>query len=100
MQGIFNSECHKLTRESQCVVIRYNVCQLVCKVDSRAMSANNIFVLENWYKPYRQQVSYLQCSYNTKKDKINTEEDNNYMYNETKDRWSTPTHSQVKTPHK
>lgn len=35
-----------------------------------------------------------------KKDKINTEEDNNYMYNETKDRWSTPAHSQVKTPHK
>lgn len=42
MQRKFNAECHIFTRESQCVVTRYNVGQLVCKVYSKALSADLI----------------------------------------------------------
>lgn len=42
MQYMFNSECHKFTRESKCVVTRFIVCQIVCKVYSKVMSADNL----------------------------------------------------------
>ncbi|XP_062582670.1 uncharacterized protein LOC134244417 [Saccostrea cucullata] len=42
MQKMYNSECHKFTRESHTVVTRYNICHIVCKVYSKAMSAENL----------------------------------------------------------
>lgn len=55
MQYMFNSECHKFTRESKCVVTRFIVCQIVCKVYSKVMSADNLissFRKEiNWHLP-------------------------------------------------
>lgn len=103
MQRKFNAECHKLTQESQCVVTRYNVCQLVCKVYSKALSADNL--ISSFRKPVSIHViemPYPAASlipaevFNTEEDNIKTEEDKNY--NETKD--GLPAHSQVKRPHK
>ena len=42
MQRMYNSECQKFLRESHGVITRYNVCQLVCKVYNKAMSADNL----------------------------------------------------------
>lgn len=46
---------HKFTRESKCVVTRFIVCQIVCKVYSKVMSADNLissFRKEiNWHLP-------------------------------------------------
>ena len=42
MQRMYNSECQKFLRESHGVITRYNVCQLVCKVYNKAISADNL----------------------------------------------------------
>lgn len=41
-QRVFNSTCHKFMRETSAAITRYNICELSCKVYSKALSANNL----------------------------------------------------------
>ena len=40
-QRIFNNECHKLMRQTEATLTRYNVCEVACRVYSKALSPEN-----------------------------------------------------------
>ena len=41
-QRMYNSTCHKFMRETSASITRYNICELSCKVYSKALSADNL----------------------------------------------------------
>ena len=38
---MFNNECHKLMRQTQAILTRFNVCEISCRVYSKALSPEN-----------------------------------------------------------
>lgn len=41
-QRMFNSTCHRFIRDTSATITRYNICELSCKVYSKALSAENL----------------------------------------------------------
>ena len=41
-QRMYNAECHKLMRQTSSAITRYNLCELACKVYSKALCSENL----------------------------------------------------------
>ena len=39
---MYNAECHKKIRANSTVITKHNVCEIACRVYSRALSAENL----------------------------------------------------------